>query len=591
MGVERAGRAYRSRVSSPGGDPPPAGSIRHAAVLALLAWVALAGFTLIRARSELQRGLDAVDRAKSQASAADVADGKPLPDLRVARSSFDTAHRQISGWFLAPAKLLPVAGRQWSSLEALSGAAAQVAGAGVDGVSEARDVLSSPERSGPARVDLARRVAQLASRTRARLSGVDLGPSEALLGPLARARDQLSSDLARLDDGLSRTAAAAGAAAELLKGPHRYLLVAANNAEMRAGSGMFLEVGVLDTSAGSVRLGEMRSVTDVPVPDGVPIGDPDLAARWGWKIPNKEWRDLMLSPRFDASAALAARMWEAAGGKPVDGVISIDPVALSGLLGATGPVTVGGRTVREGDVVDELLHGQYLRYGDQVTARREELGGIARAVFDALDQGRFDTGDLARGLSEAASGRHLLAWSSTPAEQAGWKAAGIDGSIGPDSLLLAIDNRGGNKMDPFLKVRAELSIDSLGAGADATLRVEVTNSTPNGQPQYVEGPLSGTGLAAGDYPGLVVVNLPTFTARASIDGVDQLAIAGPDGSSLAVGDGFVLARGQTRSWTFRFRLARPHGRVRIEPSARVPATSWRYRSEEWSDTVSRTIDF
>lgn len=572
--------------------PPraPGGSIRHAAFLALLSWLALAVLTLIQARSELQTGVAAVDRARAQVGAAEVADGKPLPDLRLARSSFDSAHRQISRWFLSPAKLLPFAGRQWRSLDALSGAAAQLAAAGVDGVSEARDVLSSPQRAGTARVDMARRVADLASRTRARLR-VGLGPSRALLGPLARAREKLATDLARLDDGLARTGAAASAAAELLQGPHRYLLVAANNAEMRAGSGMFLELGVLETAGGSVRLGEMRSVTDVAVPDGVPIDDADLAARWGWKMPNKEWRDLMLSPRFEASAALAARMWEAAGASPVDGVIAIDPVALSGLLSATGPVTVGGRTVSADEVVDEMLYRQYVRYGDQVTARREGLGAIARAVFDSLDQGRFATGSLARGLSDAASGRHLLAWSSAPDQQAGWKAAGIDGSLAPDSLLLAVDNRGGNKMDPFLKVQAELSIDSLGDRAEAALRVEVTNATPQGQPRYIEGPFPGSGLAAGVYPGLVVANLPGFAVQASIDGVEQLAVAGPDGGSLAVGDGFVLGRGESRSWIFRFRLAQAHGTIRIEPSARVPATTWRYRSAEWTDSLERTIEF
>lgn len=566
-------------------------SVRLAAMLALLAWAALSALTLVRARSDLLRGLDAIDRAKSRSDAAAVAEGRPLPDLREALSAFDVAHAKVSGWILAPAKVLPVAGRQLRSLEALSAAASKVAAVGLEGATEARNVLSAPRTAGPDRVALAGRVADVARRARSRLDGVTLGPSSALIGPLAGARDKLATELARLDEGLDRAAAAASASADLLQGPRRYLIVAANNAEMRAGAGMFLELGELDTSGGSVRLGEMRSVTDVPVPDGLVIDDADLAARWGWKLPNKEWRDLMLSPRFEASAPLAAKMWRAAGGNPVDGVIALDPVALSGLLAGTGPLTVGGRTVRSATVVEELLNGQYLRYGKQATARREELGLIARAVFDALDRGNFSTGNLARGLADAASGRHLLAWSSIPAEEAGWRAAGIDGSLGADSLLLAIDNRGGNKMDPFLKVRAELTVNSVGESAEATLRVDVTNATPTGQPTYVAGPFPGSGLAEGVYPGLVVVDLPAVTDRASIDGVEQLAVAGRDGPVIAIGDAFLLGRGESRSWTIRFRLAKPHGRIRVEPSARVPPTTWRYQSSEWSDGVARTLAY
>src|SRR5207244_8808773 len=143
------------------------------------------------------------------------------------------------------------------------------------------------------------------------------------------------------------------AVASLLTGPRTYLVLAANNAEMRAGSGMFLSIGELTTSAGSLRLTGMSSVTEVPIPPGVPV-EGDLASRWGFIDPAADWRDLMLSPRFDASAQLATRMWAAAGRGPVDGVLVLDPVALSGILQATGPVQVGPRPIGRFRVVPEL---------------------------------------------------------------------------------------------------------------------------------------------------------------------------------------------------------------------------------------------
>src|SRR5206468_1458538 len=113
-----------------------------------------------------------------------------------------------------------------------------------------------PHRAGPDRVAFARQLASLARTTRARITGLHLGPRVGLVGPLSSAYNELATDLTRLDQSLARGAAAADAVADLLAGPHRYLVFAANNAEMRAGSGTFLSVGLLETHDGALQLGE-----------------------------------------------------------------------------------------------------------------------------------------------------------------------------------------------------------------------------------------------------------------------------------------------------------------------------------------------
>src|SRR5205085_11280310 len=115
---------------------------------------------------------------------------------------------------------------------------------------------------------------------------------------------------------------------QMLSGPSRYLLVAANNGEMRNGSGMWLSVGILDFLAGRFNLHDMRPTAELALdPPGVPVSG-DLAARWGWSVPNQEWRNLMLSPLVPENAELASRMWAAQGGPPIDGILVIDPVGL-----------------------------------------------------------------------------------------------------------------------------------------------------------------------------------------------------------------------------------------------------------------------
>src|SRR5439155_10126956 len=98
--------------------------------------------------------------------------------------------------------------------------------------------------------------------------------------------------------------ATATALADLLRGPRHYLLLAANNAEMRAGSGTFLSAGSLDFTDGQIHLGEMTPTAELPPADGVPITG-DSNALWGWTQPTREWRNLGMSPRFDQTAALA----------------------------------------------------------------------------------------------------------------------------------------------------------------------------------------------------------------------------------------------------------------------------------------------
>ena len=67
-----------------------------------------------------------------------------------------------------------------------------------------------------------------------------------------------------------------------------------------------------------------RSPTSTCPDDRVPLSG-DVADRWGWLAPNREWRNLASSPRFDANAELAAQMWKASTGQDVDGVLAHRP--------------------------------------------------------------------------------------------------------------------------------------------------------------------------------------------------------------------------------------------------------------------------
>jgi hypothetical protein len=423
------------------------------------------------------------------------------------------------------------------------------------------------------------------------LQDVSLGPSNGLMPFLANARSTFSSDLQQLQTALEKGSAAATAISSFLEGHHRYLLFASNNAEMRAGSGMLLSAGELDTGPAGLSLGPMRAVTDIPIPPGVPLAG-DLAARWGWLAPNQEWRNLMLSPRFDVNAPLAAQMWAAAGNPPVDGVVSMDAVTLQALLQATGPVTVSGRPIDAGSVLNELLNQQYFRYSAvQESQRHEELGQLAGALFSALGHGGWSRSELVEGLAQAARGRHILLWSPVPVEERGWHAAGVDGSLAANSLLVSVLNRGGNKLDYFLHVGSSVSFRPVPQGTEVTVELRLANQVPAGEPQDVEGPDYGSGVGAGVYLGIVSINMPAAANGGYFEGVQHLAVAGQDGPTQVMGFQLSLSRGERRTVTAHFFLPTRGGALRVEPSARVPGIDWSRGSSSWTDGSSHTVEW
>ncbi len=564
-------------------------------LVALAVWLVVVALVLLWARNDATEGLAMVEAAQDRSSPEDLLEGRATEPLVKARTSFQSSSRLMGSPVLAPLRVLPVVGRQLRSGRALTQAAAEISGIGVDVVGEAKQSLSKPHASGPERIVLMRDLSRLSAGAEARLRSVELGPERALVGPLASKRRELEEKLTDARTGLRDSGTALEGLAGLLEGPRRYLVLAANNSEMRSGSGMFLSAGELQTANGDLSLSEFRPTGELTVPPEVapPIEDGDLAARWGSLIPNREWRNLGLTARFPANAALASRMWTAVGGRPVDGVLALDPITLRGVLRATGPVRVDDKTVSAENVDDLLLHDQYAgieSVTDVQTGRREQLGEIAKSALEALQQRDWDLGGLAAGLADAARGRHLLAWSSRPAEQRAWSAAKVDGTLGANSLVVSVLNRGGNKLDRFLDVEAKLRFERKEDTNSATLEVLLQNTTPDGEPGYVAGPYPGTGVGAGDYVGLLSVNVPAKADAVTVEGRETFAAAGPDGPTKVVAVPVTVRKGSAQSVVVRFRLPPDHPALRVEPSARVPATRWTTPGASFDSEAVREIE-
>ena len=583
----------------------------------LLVWGALCARAVLTARKEAQAGLDALDHARDGLSSREILEGKGESALNAARAHFVKAHDEVSGGALWPVKWIPIVGRQVQSVAALSRGAEEVTRVGVDALHAANAIINASEHpKGPARVALIRRLGDVAATAKHDLASVGLGPNSLLLSPLKRAHDKFDTRLGEVRTTVSDLVDASLGMADFLQGPRRYLVIAANNSEARAGSGAYLSLGELTTRNGKFDLGEMKSANEVQPPKGaVPLSaasDPDFIARYRNYNPTADFRELALTGRLDVVAPLAAKMWKARSGHSVDGVLVLDPVALRALLSATGPVNVDGVAYSSDNVLPEVFVNQYR--GLETSAsniaqieRRDKLSKIARAAIKKLDGGTWKTVDLFEALRKAGLGRHLLGWGATPASERGWLGAHIGGAFGPDSMLLSLQNRAGNKLDQFVTIDGDISTTQRKDGSsDVVAKLHITNAIPlpiTKFPPYVIGPyIYNPSGEAGKYEGLLQVELPRQIRDESFAigdaEVKKYGVAGPDGPDhYVLGMNIALKASQTITVSVRFNL--PPGVKRsllVSPTSRVlypelqrAAVQWTFQNQHWTDEQGHRI--
>ncbi|MEZ5139820.1 MAG: DUF4012 domain-containing protein [Acidimicrobiales bacterium] len=446
--------------------------------------------------------------------------------------------------------------------------------AATDALADLRELAERPRQAGPGRLDALRDLSAIAGRARRSLGEIDAGSPDALVGPLGDAVAEVEDQRRSAAVAARRLGATADGLAQLLAGPDPYLLLGANNAEMRAGSGMFLSAAELGFDDGRMALGEVRPTAELIAPEGAVAVDGDLGANWGWLDPGRDLRQLGVSVDFPQSAAVAVRTWAAVGGSPeVAGVISIDVDGLRNLLRAVGPVEVDGVRYTADSVRGELLRQQYGRFGDR-DERRDQLGDVASAVFERIEDGEWELGALATQLADAVAGRHLLVWSSDPELEATWADLGADGHLDERSLAVSLLNRSATKLDSWIETGVDVTTAD-GPGGRRAIRVELTvrnTATGDEGPAYVVGP-NVEGLDAGDHRGLAVVNLPAGTDDLEVEG-GSLFLQGGDGPTVVVAAEVDVRAGEAATVVVRGRLPSGLDRLVLEPSARIPRTRW-----------------
>ena len=267
-------------------------------------------------------------------------------DLTVARSALHAADGRLASRWLWPIRVVPIAGDNLRSAQAITRTTMAV----VDIAFDASQRLSSTQRAALNRSEQLATVADLATRLGAIVDHPQLGPSVMLASPLLRARKQLAEQLDRLRPAVDRANSALPGLRSIAAGPRRFLVVAANNAEMAAGSGLPLAVATVDITQGTPTFGVWKWSGDLPIPgDGATLS-PEMQRLWGFASPEGDLRRALVSPRFPTTAPLLAEQYQLATGTSVDGVILIDIVGLQKIV-ASSTEQIGGTGLSAAQII------------------------------------------------------------------------------------------------------------------------------------------------------------------------------------------------------------------------------------------------
>jgi hypothetical protein len=460
----------------------------------------IAGWLGIRAeqvRSHLLAARSSLALLQNSESAADPA---------AVRRASATAGREVGAaraatrdpvWRVAGA--VPVLGRTFTAAADLTEVADALVRGALPPLVAASEAASARPPVQHGRVDLAQleQIDLYVSRAATslhRLSGQAAAvPRRGLPGVVLRRRDEFVAQVQDLDRGISSAAAALDVAPGMLgaAGPRRYLVVVQNNAESRATGGLIGAYAVVRADHG--RLTRERVGTNDDLHSAAhPVVDlgPDFAARYDQYASRRDWRAAGMTPDWPSAAAILTGLAKAQGGGVMDGVIGVDAPGMAEILKATGPATIGDRSLGPGDVADFVLRDEYTVYADNAH-RKAALAQLAAALFDSVTSGRASSSALATSFARAASSGHLQVASSHPTEEALLRRHRVGGALpsGPGGFVEVVtQNASGNKLDFYLRRSVEYQPTAPGT---ARLSVTINNTVtrPESLPPVVVGRL------------------------------------------------------------------------------------------------------
>ena len=319
----------------------------------------------------------------------------------------------------------------------------------------------------------------------------------AFISALRDARAQLQDQTSDIAGLFRNTSLAARLAPSMMgaDGPRTYLMGFQTPAEARGTGGLLGGFGVLRFDNGKPTVDTLGTNTALTGATATIDLGPEFNEQYGFTNPYTDFRNSNLSAHFPYAAQIWKSMWEQKTGLKADGVIALDPIALSYLLGATGPITMpDGEIVDEDNVVELTMSTAYLRFPEESdqAARKQYLQTIAKQVAEKLTGKIQSPRAVLDAIGRAAGERRIAVWSAVPADQKILEETPLAYAIPEDSAPYAevvVNNLAGNKMDYYLRREIEYAADKCeGDFRNSTITVRLTNVEPDKPlPDFIAG--------------------------------------------------------------------------------------------------------
>ncbi|MDN4484178.1 DUF4012 domain-containing protein [Demequina lignilytica] len=350
----------------------------------------------------------------------------------------------------------------------------------------------------PYRETLAQAAEALTAQQEA-LAGIDIsGSIDQVAGPFVELREQVETVEGIVQGG--------HVAAELLptmlggEEPRTYLVMVQNNAEPRTTGGIPGAIVQLTADDGRLSVDRYEPAWELTDPTGSAPLTADEERIFSLRMAIYP-QDINFTPEFPRSAEVLVHMWSLKyPDEPVDGVVSVDPVAMAALLEGADPVEIAPFVVSSDNLADVLMRDSYAAFTDP----REQDAFFARAaaaLFAAAVSGRSN---VLAGLETSVDAGRLTLWSANGSEESLLVSTDIGGAFiaRDDALGVFINDGSGSKIGYYVDVATTVTNRICADGTLAGQTVEVSlDHTYSGEvadlPDYVA--VGGGFVPAGEF--------------------------------------------------------------------------------------------
>jgi hypothetical protein len=274
--------------------------------------------------------------------------------------------------------------------------------------------------------------------------------------------------------------------------PKKYLISFQNSAEARGTGGILGAYAVVELDKGAfkvLRTGSNASLYGISLTK-IPVKMPAEFLKLYGENP-AILQNSNLSPHFPYGARVWLGLWKEKYGEDLDGVIAVDPSALSFVLRATGDISLpSGQIITSSNVVEETLKNAYKKYETDNDTRKQYLVDIMNATAAKLVAGDYSKLAMAKALREGILENRILLFTTNEDAEYYLAETRLGGymKLQPNNEFRAvIQNIDASKLDYYLDREVTIKSKTCTKVRDTEIRVKVTNTLKSGigLPSYV----------------------------------------------------------------------------------------------------------